>query len=96
MQYQRDQRFIPACGRRGTNNCYPYQQSAAGETETPCERLEGSASEYPRAEGEKPLAMFYSPYQSFDSLFDYSSALCKGTIFRELDKPFLSKGCGCR
>ena len=96
MQYQRNQRFIPACGRRGSNNCYPYQQSAAGEAETPCERSNDIAFDSARAEGEKSLAMFYSPYQSFDSLFDYSSALCKGTIFRDLDKPFLSKGCGCR
>ena len=96
MQYQRNQRFVPASRKRGMYDCNPYQQSARGESEPPCERLEGSDSDSVRPESEKSLAMFYSPYQSFDMLFDYSSALCKGTIFKELDKPFLSKGCGCR
>ncbi len=35
-----------------------------------------------------PLAMVYSPYQQFDNLFDPEEALCKGTLFSDLDKPF--------
>ncbi len=35
-----------------------------------------------------PLAMVYSPYQQFDNLFTPDEALCKGTLFVELDKPF--------
>ncbi len=38
-----------------------------------------------------PLAMVYSPLQVFDGLYDKETALCRGTIFKELDLPF----CGC-
>lgn len=38
-----------------------------------------------------PLAMVYSPLQVFESLYDKETALCRGTIFKELDLPF----CGC-
>ena len=34
------------------------------------------------------LAMVYSPCQQFDNLYDTAEGLCRGTIFRELDKPF--------
>ncbi len=35
-----------------------------------------------------PLAMVYSPYQQFDNLYEPEEAICKGTLFAELDKPF--------
>ena len=38
------------------------------------------------------LAMVYSPYQEFDNLYGTSEGLCRGTLFRDLDKPF----CGGR
>lgn len=34
------------------------------------------------------LAMVYSPYQSFQNLYEPADGFCRGTIFRELDKPF--------
>ncbi|MBO5744254.1 MAG: spore coat associated protein CotJA [Clostridia bacterium] len=34
------------------------------------------------------LAIVYSPFQSFDGLFEPDVALCKGTLFSGLDKPF--------
>jgi len=43
----------------------------------------------------KSLAMVYSPYQSFDSLYDPRQGLCNGTIFGELNKPFHGDGRGC-
>lgn len=36
-----------------------------------------------------PLAMVYSPYQEWRELFDLEPGFCRGTIFKELDKPFL-------
>ncbi len=51
-----------------------------------------------------PLAMVYSPYQDFRDLYEADAALARGTLFRELDKPFLAGsaacmgsrgGCGC-
>lgn len=34
------------------------------------------------------LAMVYSPYQPFQNLYEVTDGFCRGTIFRELDKPF--------
>ena len=34
------------------------------------------------------LAMVYSPIQEWKDLFPLEKALCAGTLFRELDKPF--------
>lgn len=35
------------------------------------------------------LAMVYAPVQSFQSLYEPEEALSRGTIFQELEKPFL-------
>lgn len=40
----------------------------------------------------KSLAMVYSPYQNFESLYDPRQGLCNGTIFTGLDKPFYGDG----
>ena len=39
-----------------------------------------------------PLAMAYVPWQDFKDLYPAEKALCRGTIFEELDKPFSGKG----
>ena len=41
-----------------------------------------------------PVAMAYVPWQEFQNLYPAEKALCRGTIFEELDKPFSGKG-GC-
>lgn len=41
---------------------------------------------------DKALAMAYVPWQTWCDIYDVEKALCQGTIFRELDKPFLGKG----
>jgi hypothetical protein len=47
-----------------------------------------------------PLASVYAPTQVFRELYDRDEALMRGTIFKELDLPFLgatvTKGGGCR
>ena len=42
-----------------------------------------------------PLVMAYVPMQTFRNLYDPESALCHGTIFRELDLPFYGAGGSC-
>ena len=37
----------------------------------------------------RSLAMVYAPMQAFRNLYDTKSALHRGTIFKELDKPFM-------
>ena len=39
-----------------------------------------------------PLAMAYIPYQNWGMLYDAEEGLKRGTIFKELDKPFIGKG----
>ena len=42
-----------------------------------------------------PLAMVYSPIQEWRDLYDLETGFCRGTIFTELDLPFVGcKGCG--
>lgn len=37
---------------------------------------------------DKSLAMVYSPYQEWGNIYGPEKALCAGTLFSELDKPF--------
>lgn len=46
--------------------------------------------------GQFPIAMAYVPWQRFGRTYDLSKALCAGTIFPELDKPFCGKRGGCK
>lgn len=43
--------------------------------------------------GKASLASVYSPYQEYIELFDSMSALCNGTLFKELFKPLAVGGC---
>ena len=42
-----------------------------------------------------PPAMAYVPWQHFQTVYEIDMALCKGTIFPELEKPFLGKAGVC-
>lgn len=44
---------------------------------------------------EKSLAMVYAPHQNFTDLYDPRQGLCNGTVFSELNKPFLAYRRGC-
>ena len=50
---------------------------------------QNAASRASKVCAEAPLAMVYSPYQEWHELYDLESGFCQGTIFKELDKPFL-------
>ena len=41
------------------------------------------------------FSMTYSPWQQWDAVYDAEVALCRGTIFPCLDKPFLRGACPC-
>ncbi len=38
-----------------------------------------------------PLAMAYVPMQKFENLYGLDEALCAGTLFKDLDKPFFGR-----
>ena len=41
--------------------------------------------------GDVPLAMAYVPMQRFEDIYDVDQAFCAGTLFCDLNKPFLGK-----
>ncbi len=41
------------------------------------------------------VAMAYVPWQQFKDVYEPEVALCRGTLFAELDKPFLAGGRCC-
>ena len=41
-----------------------------------------------------PLGMVYAPIQEFESLYDLDKALEVGTVFKELDLPFVGRTVG--
>ncbi len=46
-----------------------------------------------------PIAMAYVPFQEWEKTYDAHIALCRGTIFPSLDKPFIGEEAvsnGCR
>ena len=42
-----------------------------------------------------PLAMAYVPWQNWQNIYDAEKGFCYGTIFQELNLPFLGVG-GCQ
>ena len=60
----------------------------------PRESAPGCASEATHTWGltDHPLASVYAPLQSFRNLYDHETAFERGTIFAELDKPFVCGG----
>lgn len=64
---------------------------------------EGFCEGCPQPEGKFPestsIAMAYVPYQKWEQTYDVNIALCRGTIFPSLDKPFIGEEAvsnGCR
>lgn len=43
-----------------------------------------------------PLAAVYSPMQVWKDLYSEAQALAHGTLFAELDKPFVARGRKCK
>jgi len=43
-----------------------------------------------------PIAMAYVPWQEWRNIYPAEKALCRGTIFEELDKPFSGIGGCCK
>lgn len=70
---------------RGAFN--PYQNpSARGRDNCVCTQEKGKFPE------NAALAMAYVPMQTNTEMYDPSKALCCGTVFPVLDKPFMKAG----
>ena len=95
MNYQRNPIRIPTpepqSGRRpmgngcgGNNGCGCCERGGRGDGAVGVDCLHGMS-----------LAMVYSPCQEFEDLYDHTEGLRRGTIFRQLDKPFTGRRGGC-
>jgi len=40
---------------------------------------------------EMMIGMGYVPYQKWQNIYDYEKAFCRGTIFEDLDKPWIGR-----
>lgn len=58
-----------------------------------CPAKRGCLTDVMRASEKMPVGMTYTPYQEFTGLYEWDTAFCQGTIFSELDKPFLMTNC---
>lgn len=67
-----------------------YAMPASAECGCGCE------AQTPAGRDEYALAMAYVPWQHYTNTYEPDRALETGTIFPELDKPFLAENRGCR
>lgn len=68
------------------------RNEAARRSMSPCDKVESTSDwvEYDRENIDSmPVAMAYVPWQFMKDVYEPSDALQIGTIFPELDKPFL-------
>ena len=93
MYYPRRQQQNPSCGYNRQSSCGHGKSDSCGCD--PC-REDSRDSVCPYFKKGTPIAMAYVPWQKWCDLYDLPKAFQSGTIFRELDKPFLGKGGGCR
>lgn len=88
-----------------TNMYQRYNNRCAGECYTPERQREecGRETRMPEQRNYKcckdefsgmPIAMAYVPWQEWCEIYDICEGFSRGTIFRELDKPFQGRG-GC-
>jgi len=71
-------------GYGGNNGCGCCEHGGRGDGAVGVDCLRGMS-----------LAMVYSPCQEFEDLYDHTEGLRRGTIFRQLDKPFTGRRGGC-
>ena len=60
----------------------------SGKSCTTCSRPKCDMSAFP---AETPVGMAYVPYQQWKNVYEPSVGLDRGTIFEDLDKPFLGE-----
>ena len=83
------QRMLDSAQGSGAEHCAPEGSAHKNEKPHATWGLEND-----------PLASVYAPLQAFRDLYDRETALHKGTVFSELDLPFMgqtvTKGGTCR
>ncbi len=68
----------------------PVHPAAPSREET--RRMDGCPDTHDHFPAGMPVAMAYVPWQKWQRIYELGQGLEHGTIFEELDKPFLGKG----
>lgn len=92
--------MYPQNGRMGYQNQQQYGQQQYGCGVTPViEAVKGGSCEninsVDKCLDKLPLAMAYVPMQKWRNIYSTAEAMKAGTIFQELDLPFLGAGSRC-
>lgn len=75
------------------NMRYPRRSMSMQFTQTArTTRADGCPDTHDHFPADMPIAMAYVPWQKWQDIYDTVKGLECGTIFKELDKPFLGKG----
>lgn len=61
----------------------------------PCEARENLYTGMTPLPKNPVTAMAYVPFQTDTTMYEAQKALCRGTAFPDLDKPFYGGKCGC-
>ena len=79
-------------------NCQNMRYTRRPMTSAPSSctcRLDGCPDTHDFLPSDIPLALAYVQWPNLQDIYEPCKALKRGTLFQELDKPFLGKG-GCR
>ena len=82
---------VMSCDKNGSCSQGRTSDRRSGDSGCGSERNSSCTGKHSWGLENHPLAMVYSPLQSFDNLFDMDTALNKGTMFCELDLPFMGE-----
>ena len=82
--YQNNMRY----SRRPMQSMQPAQPS-----QSCCrQKTDGCPDTHDHFPADMPIGMAYVPWQKWQDIYEHGKGLECGTIFKELDKPFLGKG----
>lgn len=70
------------------------EERSGNQESNPCSCKKESGSTCKDSLSQMPLAMAYIPWQKWKDIYETCKGFQRGTIFGELDKPFLGRG-GC-
>ena len=77
-----------SCDKKGSCSQNRMSDRRCGDSDCGTQRNYGCTGKHSWGLENHPLAMVYSPLQSFNNLLDVETALSRGTMFCELDLPF--------
>lgn len=79
--------------KKTTTDCGCRMEQSENYRHPACDCVKDSCNRATAPVDSMMIAMAYVPWQQWEDVFDYEKALCVGTIFENLDKPWVGRGC---